>query len=170
MTKALLLLAFTGTLLFSCVKHAGLGGSAQLYFSADTLKFDTLFTSIGSVTQQVKLVNANNQGIDINSISLMGGSTSPFVINIDGTPGPTASGLFVGANDSLYVFVNVLIHPDAKPIPFVLQDSIRISYNGMDQFIQLSAWGQNAHFLKSAEIKADTSWSCLLYTSDAADE
>jgi hypothetical protein len=159
MTKALLLLAFAGTLLFSCVKHSDLGGNARLYFSADTLKFDTLFTSIGSVTQQVKLINSNNQGININSISLMGGSASPFVINIDGTPGPNASGLLIGANDSLYIFVNVFIRPDTKPMPFVLQDSIRISYNGIDQFIQLTAWGQNAHFLENAEIKADTTWT-----------
>ena len=159
MTKALLFLAFTGTLLISCMKHSELGGNARLYISADTLNFDTLFTSTGSVTQQVKLVNTNNQGISINSITLMGGSASPFVINIDGTPGPSASGLFIGANDSLYIFVNVYIHPDGRPLPFVLQDSIRISYNGVDQFIQLSAWGQNAHFLTNTEIKSDTTWT-----------
>ena len=159
MTKALLLLAFTGTLLTSCVKHSDLGTNARLYYSADTLKFDTLFTSVGSITQQVKLINTNNQGISINSISLMGGSTSPFVVNIDGTPGPTASALYIGANDSLYIFVNVYIHPNTKPLPFVLQDSIRISYNGTNEFIQLTAWGQNAHFLKNAEIKSDTTWT-----------
>ena len=52
----------------------------------------------------------------------------------------------------MYIFVNVLIPKGSEPNPFIVQDSIRISYNGIEQFIQLSAWGQNAHFLKNAEI------------------
>ena len=79
----------------------------------------------------------------------MGGSSSPFIINIDGNPGPNASGQYIGANDSMYIFVNVLIPKGSKPNPFIIRDSIRISYNGMEQFIQLSAWSQNAHFLKT---------------------
>jgi len=159
MTKALLFFVFAAIWLSSCVKHTDLGVNARLYFSADSLQFDTLFTAVGSVTQRVKIINTNNQGVSINSIRLMGGSASPFVVNIDGTPGPVATGLFIGANDSLYIFVNVYIHPDAKPLPFILQDSILVSYNGINQYIQLSAWGQNAHFLKSAEIKSDTTWT-----------
>ncbi|HEY8733534.1 MAG TPA: choice-of-anchor Q domain-containing protein, partial [Puia sp.] len=38
------------------------------------------------------------------------------------------------------------------------QDSIRISYNGIAQYIQLVAWGQNAHFLKNQLIKGNVSW------------
>jgi hypothetical protein len=89
----------------------------------------------------------------------MGGSSSPFIINIDGTPGPNASGLNIGANDSMNIFINVFIRPDTEALPFLLQDSIRINYNGIDQFIQLSTWGQNAHFLKNAEIRTDTLWT-----------
>ncbi len=160
MIKALILLVVSGTLLFSCQKHSDLGGSNRLFLSADTLNFDTLFTTTGSVTQQVKLINANNEGITINSISLMGGSSSPFVINIDGNPGPNASGLYIGGNDSMYIFVNVLIPKGSVPNPFIVLDSIRINYTGGGrQFIQLSAWGQNAHFLKNAEIKSDTVWA-----------
>ena len=158
MIKVLLFLCLAQTLLISCQKNSGLGGNARLYFSADTIRFDTVFTSTGSITQQVKLINPNNQGININSINLMGGGSSPFYINIDGAPGPGASGLYIGANDSMNIFINVFIPPDSKPTPFILQDSIRINYNGIDQFIQLSTWGQNAHFLKNAEIKGDTVW------------
>ena len=159
MIKALFLLIVSGTLLFSCQKHSDLSGSNRLFLSADTLYFDTLFTTTGSVTQQVKLINANNEGITINSISLMGGSSSPFVINIDGNPGPNASGLYIGGNDSMYIFVNVLIPKGSVSTPFIVLDSIRISYTGGQQFIQLNAWGQNAHFLKNAEINSDTVWA-----------
>ena len=89
----------------------------------------------------------------------MGGTLSPFIINIDGTPGPATSGLYIGANDSMNIFVNVFVEPNTNALPFILQDSIRISYNGIDQFIQLSAWGQNAHFLKNSDIRHDTVWT-----------
>ncbi len=157
MIKPLFFLCLALALFLSCQKNSGPGGNFRLYISADTIRFDTVFTSTGSVTQQVKLINPGNEGININSINLMGGSSSPFVINIDGTPGPGASGLYIGANDSMYIFVNVLIPPNNNALPFVLEDSIRINYNDVNQFIQLSTWGQNAHLLRNADIKTDTS-------------
>jgi hypothetical protein len=158
MFKNLLFCVFTGYVLISCQKQSNLNGNALLFFSTNTLSFDTVFTTVGSVTQEIKLINGNNQSISISSISLMGGSGSPFIINIDGTPGPNASNLNIQANDSLYIFVTVLVPAGSKPNPFILEDSIRISYNGLEQFIQLNAWGQNAHFLKNAVIATNTVW------------
>jgi hypothetical protein len=158
MLKNLLLCILACFALVSCQKQSNLNGNAYLFFSADTLSFDTVFTTVGSVTQQIKIINKNNQNVGISSISLAGGSGSPFVINIDGTPGPIASNLNIQANDSLYIFVNVLVPSGAKPAPFILQDSIRISYNGLEQYIQLNAWGQNAHFLRNAFIATNTVW------------
>jgi hypothetical protein len=159
MIKALILLVFSGTLLFSCQKHSDFGAGNRLFLSVDTLSFDTVFTTTGSITQKVKIINPNSEGLNINSINLMGGSSSPFVINIDGNPGPAASGLYIGGNDSIYIFVSVLIPKGSAPNPFIVLDSIRISYNGSEQFIQLNAWGQNAHFLKNVEISSDTVWA-----------
>jgi hypothetical protein len=158
MLKALLFLIFTGLVLISCQKQSNLNGNAFLFISADTVSFDTVFASTGSITQKVKLINNNNQDIGISSITLEGGLASSFIINIDGNPGPAASNLNIQAGDSLYVFVTLFIKSGAQPLPFLLRDSIRISYNGKEQFIQLSAWGQNAHFLKNQVIKTDTSW------------
>ncbi|HEV3223647.1 MAG TPA: choice-of-anchor Q domain-containing protein [Puia sp.] len=159
MSKNLLFFIFAVFALVSCQKQSNLNGNAYLFLSADTVRFDTVFTSTGSVTQQVKLINNNNHGIGISSISLAGGSGSPFIINIDGTPGPSATNLNIQSNDSLYIFVTVLIPLGAKPTPFLLQDSIRISYNGIEQYIQLTAWGQNAHFLKNMVIQGNTTWA-----------
>jgi hypothetical protein len=158
MFKTLLFCIFTGIAVISCQKQSNLNGNARLFLSADTVSFDTVFTTTGSITQQVKLINNNNQDITVSSISLAGGSGSSFVINIDGTPGPAASNLKIQANDSIYIFVSVYIHPGMEPTPFLIQDSIRISYNGTEQYIQLSAWGQNAHFLINQVITGNTNW------------
>ena len=115
MLKALLFLVFSVTLLVSCQKQSDLNGITPAFSFYGFSYFDTLFTALGGVTQQVKLINPNDRGIGISSISLVGGSNSPFIINIDGTPGPSASNLNIPANDSLYIFVSVYVKPQAGP-------------------------------------------------------
>ncbi len=89
----------------------------------------------------------------------MGGSGSAFKINVDGLTGPEVSNLEIAANDSVYVFVQVNIDPDANDLPFIVRDSIQVSFNGNNRFVQLEAWGQNAHFLRAKEITADETWT-----------
>jgi hypothetical protein len=158
MLKTLLLSVITGFLMFSCQKQSNSNGNARLSLSADTVSFDTVFTATAAITQQVIVTNNNNQSVNISSLGLAGGPNSPFIINIDGSPGPEASNLSIPANDSLIIFVTVYIPSGSVPVAFGLQDSIRISYNGTEQFIQLTAWGQNAHFLKSQVIGTNTIW------------
>jgi hypothetical protein len=158
MRKSLLLWISAGVLLFSCKKDSFTGSNAFLNLSPDSVYFDTVFTGTGSVTRQVKVINPYDQKLLISEISLMGGSNSPFILNINGMPGPSADNLTLEANDSLYLFISVYIRPGTKPDAFILQDSIRIHYNGTDVFIKLSAWGQNAHFLNNEIIKGNTTW------------
>lgn len=144
--------------MISCQKQSNQNGNARLFLSADTVSFDTVFAATATVTQQVKLINNNNFGFAINSISLAGGSSSPFILNIDGSPGPEVTNVGIAANDSLIIFITVYIPAGSGPVPFHLEDSIRISYNGNEQFVQLNAWSQNAHFLKNMTIQHDTLW------------
>lgn len=69
----------------------------------------------------------------------MGGNTSAYKINVDGTPGPEADNLEINANDSIYVFVQVNVNPNSDNLPFVIRDSIQISYNGQSKLVQLEA-------------------------------
>jgi hypothetical protein len=136
--------------LFSCKKDSFINSSAaQFSTSIDTLKFDTVFTSIGSVTQTFKINNPNSQKLLLKDITLMGGVNSAFKININGNPVSAINDVTVAANDSIYVFVTVQINPSTVNLPFVVQDSIRISYNGNTRFVQLQAFGQNANFLRN---------------------
>jgi hypothetical protein len=92
----------------------------------------------------------------------MGGASSVYKINIDGTPGPQVNNIELEANDSLYVFVTVAINPNAANLPFVVRDSIKIDYNGNTRFLQLEAWGQNANFLRNQKITGNTIWNNTL--------
>ncbi|HMR92045.1 MAG TPA: right-handed parallel beta-helix repeat-containing protein [Chitinophagaceae bacterium] len=132
---------------------------ARVVLSADTLKYDTVFTTTGSVTQSFKIINDNNQKLRISSIKLMGGASSVFSMNVDGLAATEATNLEVAARDSLYVFVQVRVDPSADDLPFVARDSIVIAYNGVEKKVQLEAWGQNAHFFRNKEIISDETWS-----------
>ncbi|MDP4586890.1 MAG: hypothetical protein NWS86_01825, partial [Flavobacteriales bacterium] len=65
--------------------------NALLNFSADTVLFDTVFSTIGSTTQLLKVYNQNDQAISISNIQLEGGNNSMYRINVDGTPGVSFS-------------------------------------------------------------------------------
>ncbi|HEY4287041.1 MAG TPA: choice-of-anchor Q domain-containing protein [Puia sp.] len=163
--KKLLLLLLSSIVLFqfACRKDSFItGGDALIRLSSDTLFFDTVFTSTGSVTEAVRIINTNDQKLRLTDVKLMGGAASPFSINVDGYAGPERGNLELEAGDSVYIFVAVRVNPTSAGLPFILQDSIAVQFNGKQEFIQLQAYGQNAHFLRNQVITGNTVWDRTL--------
>jgi hypothetical protein len=157
-----LVLPICALLLFfsACKKNSFISSpDARLGTSIDTVRFDTVFTSTGSITQSFRIYNLNNQKLRISSVELAGGQASFFKMNVDGTAGEAVNNLEIDANDSIYVFVSVKIDPNASNLPFVISDSILINFNGQEAKVQLQAWGQNAHFLRNAVISTNETWT-----------
>ncbi len=125
--------------------------SAKLEFSLDTLRFDTVFTELGSATRSFKVYNRNDQAIRISKARIEGTEGAFFRMNVDGIPGNEVEQVEVYANDSIYVFVEVTIDPDQPESisPFVIEDKIIFETNGNTQEVRLEAWGQNANYLPS---------------------
>ena len=121
--------------------------SCQLSFSAETVLFDTVFTSLGSSTHQLKVYNPYQEDLNITEIRLMGGEQSRFKLNFDGEAGTEFHDKIIPANDSLYTFLNVTIDPNDANSPFIVEDSILFLTNGNTQMIKLVAWGQNARYI-----------------------
>lgn len=143
----------------SCRKDSFITSSdARISLTADTLKYDTVFVTAGSVYKTFKIINENNQKLRLSSLKLMGGSGSVYKMNVDGVVGSQFSNLEINANDSLYVFVQVNVNPNAANLPFVIRDSIQISYNGNNRLVQLEAWGQNAHFFRNKIVSVNETW------------
>jgi hypothetical protein len=165
--KVLLLCLLTGVTVISCKKDNFItSADAKISTSADSptnpdssfVKFDTVFTTVGSVTQSFKINNDNDRKLLISSIKLMGGASSSFKININGIAASEADNIEVAANDNIYVFVMVTVDPTTANLPFIISDSILISYNGNQKFVHLEAYGQNAHFLRGARISTNTTF------------
>ena len=130
--------------------------------SQDTIHFDTVFTTTGSTSRSFKIFNRNDQKLRFSTIKLMGGNISAFKLNIDGTAATEVKDIEIAANDSIYVFVTVSINPTAANMPFIIRDSVLISYNGINRFVQLDAFGQNANFYRNRRITKDTTWNSPL--------
>ncbi len=139
------LLALFASQLTSCKKETFFS-EGNLDFSADTVVFDTVFTTVGSTTQRLKIYNRSNQNLRVDEIELMGGENSPFRINVDGISGVMHNNLEIEGNDSLWIFVEVTLDPNGGTLPLIVEDSIRFRTNGTDQYVILAAWGQDAYF------------------------
>lgn len=145
---------------FACKKESfTTNPTDRINTSADTLHFDTVFTSTGSTSQVVKIINDNDKSIHLSSVKIAGGINSFFKINVDGIAGPQVNNVDVGANDSAYIFVTVSINPNANNLPFLVRDSIEINYNGNRKFVQLDAYGRNAHFFRDRIISSAETWN-----------
>jgi hypothetical protein len=147
-------------LLISCRKDSFItSGDARVTITADTLKYDTVFVTTGSTYRTFKIINENNQKLRVSSLKLIGGAASVYKMNVDGIPGTQFNNLEIEPNDSLYVFAQVNVNPSAVNLPFILRDSIEISFNGNKRLVQLEAWGQNAHFFRNKVIAANETWN-----------
>ena len=124
-------------------------GKASLRFSVDTLVFDTVFTTIGSITKRIKVFNDLNEDLLINEIKLAGTGNSPYRLNIDGLESNIANDVILRANDSLHIFVETTIDPNNSNEPLIHTDSITFITNGYLQDVDLVAWGQDANFYYS---------------------
>lgn len=140
----------------ACKKEKMLNSGGSLKFSVDTLTFDTVFTSMGSFTIDVSIVNIQNQKINVSSVRLEKGDASFFHLNVDGEAGNSATNIEVAPNDSFHVFATVKIDPRNQNNPFVIEDRLIATLNGKDFSIPVMAYGQDANYIVDSVMKTQT--------------
>ncbi len=146
-TRILFLFVSIAALLFACRKDMlTTDPSDKLTFSADTVIFDTVFTTIGSTTKRLLIYNPSDKLIVISSIMLAGGSASKFRLNVDGIPGISHNDIEIQGKDSMFLFVEVTLDASGQNNPLIVSDSILFMTNGNLQDVDLVAWGQDAYF------------------------
>ena len=147
MKKKVLLAAVVSVLLlqfsfYSCTPEGYADeNEAVLAFSADTVSFDTVFTTVATPTKMVVVYNRTSRDVLLSQVTLEGGRASRFRINVDGDTSMVARNIEIMAGDSIFIFVQANINPNDQTSPFVVEDAIAFS-NG--QRLPLSAWGRNA--------------------------
>ena len=117
-------MAFVG--LVACSEQISTDPSLSLSFSTDTLRFDTVFSGIESITAQVRVRNDNKKAILLDQIALAGGKTSQFRLNVDGMSNADSKvqNITIPAKDSIFIFVEVTARQTNQSTPLVIRDSI----------------------------------------------
>ncbi len=129
---------------------------AALRFSSDTITFDTLFTSIGSPTKNLRVTNQTNQNITISSIRLAGGNQSGFRLNVNGEASNDNYNIQIAPRDSIFIFIEATLGKTGNSSPLITEDSIIFRINNIEQKVTLMAWGQDFVLVKSDLIKTAT--------------
>ncbi|MCY1633139.1 hypothetical protein [Marinifilum sp. D737] len=145
--------------IFSCDNEDGLNTDPnfRVSFSVDTLKFDTLLTALGSTTQQFKVYNKSSKKVNLQEIYLQD-ENSPYRLNVNGTAEERFANVEIGANDSLFVFVEVDLRPKDSDEAILLEDMLVFNVNNNLQGIILSTWSQDVVLIEE-DIVSSQNWT-----------
>ncbi len=132
-----------------------------LSFSSDTIFFDTVLVTVGSVTKYLTVHNTGKNRIRISSIRMGGGNSSMFTMNVDGVSAQQVYDLEVAGNDSLFIFIRLTVDPNNQQVPFIVTDSVLFTVNGATQKVPLVAWGRNADFYLNRTLEGIHTWDSL---------
>lgn len=146
------------------------GDDYALSFEMDTLRFDTVFTEVGSTTKFVKIYNNDDRIVELSGIHLAN-SNSKFRLNVNGETTLPIDNVTIQPNDSLYIFVEVTIDPDdpLSESPFIVEDAI-VFTNADQQQIHLEAFGQNANYIPRSSALSTVSYLSCDFATQTLDD
>ncbi|MBF9142735.1 hypothetical protein [Hymenobacter properus] len=139
--------------------------TGKLEFDRDSVKFDTVFTTIKTVTKRLWVYNRNSSAVKTD-VSLAGQQGNTYSLIINGDAGNTASGVTIRGNDSLLVLVRAVLGDNSTTKPFLLEDQINFRTNGNEQNVKLVAYGQNAYFHRADIIDIPTGNRTKVWRND----
>lgn len=128
----------------------------RLYFSTDTVAFDTVITLQGSATKQFVVYNHSDKQINISSITVPEAKGAKFYINVDGQKGSEFHDVAIRGGDSIYVFVEATLDEVGSDDPVPVYGRIDFVTNGQTQSVTLAASGQDVVRLTGAILTQDT--------------
>ena len=164
--RYILFFILIASILFSCQKKES-DENSKLAFSTEQVSFDTVFTTVGSVTQNFRVYNPHNYDVKVD-IFLAGGRASAFSINVDGLAGTSFTNIEIPAHDSLFIHVKVNVNPNDQSLPFLITDSVIFRHGKTIQDVDLLAYGQNAHFIIADEGSSSLRYKIIAHEHEVA--
>lgn len=133
-----------------------------LAFSADTVKFDTVFTTIRTVTKRLWVYNRNPKAVNVDLVSLDNPAASPYTLLINGDLKQTATNLYIRGNDSLLILVRAQLKDSGQnglAKNFVVQEKLNFRTNGQEQHVLLRSFGQNIYLHQHTALPCSSTWT-----------
>jgi hypothetical protein len=159
--RLLYIVLFTlSVLLYACSDYDSFSNdsSFRLEFSDDTVRFDTLVSTISSPTKTLYVFNKNSNGIRITNVRLLKGSESLFRVNVDGEYLVQGSGndYLIRKNDSILVRIEVTMPENGTTDTVSYSDELLFSLeNGAQQRVLLTAGSFDAYIIHGMIIDTD---------------
>jgi len=154
-----LFIIFLSTNFFACkddFENYSYNPQDLLSFSADTVSFDTVLTTVNSPVLAFRVYNRNAKSLLISSIQLAEGTNSDFKISVDGMAGTFFENVEILAKDSLLVLVDVKPKENGKYTPVLFNDYIVFETNNIQQKVVLEACGQDVYSWKGVILSSDS--------------
>lgn len=131
--------------------------SQRLSFSNDTIRLDTLFSQVPSVTYTFWIHNNSADGLRITEARLENGNLTGFRVNVDGTfLNPVGQNFEVRKGDSLRVFVEITSYETHSLGPKLVEDNLMLTLeSGTVQKVNLRTYSWDAEKVTNLEVNED---------------
>ena len=136
--------------------------SARLSFSTDSVKMDTIFSTVGSRTYDFWVYNPNSNGIRLQSVRLSQGNQTGFRVNVDGayldnSLGAVATDLEIRKGDSIRVFVELTANENGTLEPQTIEEKLVFRLeSGVEQQVVLQGCTWDALPLRNVVVHSDS--------------
>ena len=136
--------------------------SNLLTFSKDTVKMDTVFSTVGSSTYTFWVYNYSGDGIRLSSVRLKNGNQTGFRVNVDGSyldnlMGSVVTDLEVRKGDSIRVFVELTAAENNQDGPQLVEDYLLfLLESGVEQKVNLRSYAWDALQVRNLVVSKDT--------------
>lgn len=133
-----------------------------LTFSTDTVRMDTVFSTVPTSTRSFWVYNRSGRSIRCTNVRLESGNQVGFRVNVDGAylspeAGYQANDIEVRKNDSIRVFVELTSSRNFGDAPRLIEDNlVFILESGARQKVNLNAFSWDATIARNLKIENDT--------------
>lgn len=157
--KRLIILLLAVSLIVSCKPNSPEFGIApiQLRFSTDTVYFDTLLSTVTSITKRLRVYNDDSKAVTISHIGISNGSDA-FSMIVNGVEENNFDNTDLLAGDSILILLKANLQEQNLNLPYVVEETVSFSTNGVEQQVPVIAWGQDAHFVRDSILVCNSVW------------
>ena len=127
-------------------------GRNPLRFSADTVSFDTVFSTLKEPEKRLMIYNTGKKPVKIDRIYIRpgesGAGSESFRFIVDGDSSTVVRDLIISAKDSVFVFIRSGVRLSGQNQPFIVDAYFQcdIAESKSSQSVYLCAYGQDAHY------------------------
>ncbi|MEM6802851.1 MAG: choice-of-anchor Q domain-containing protein [Bacteroidota bacterium] len=129
----------------SCEQPINPISEGVLTFDKDTVKFDSIFTTLQTPSERLIVLNEENNAIAVDRVWLDNGDDSEFMMIVDGIQANDVRDLVIAQEDSMHIFVNLR----SKERDGFAQEYINFQVGDDVQRVLVQAWIVDAYFLKA---------------------